>query len=275
MKIHTAALLCLSFVSVVYSEEEGGGFEITGMKCFSDQKTNKAEVGKDGFKFQASFGLGGKPGDELKDFTFPETQKKQYFEFQFGPGSEGKTVTVILRGERTTLGIGNKVVEVSGAIDKEGKLPAEWSLKRDWPVGFYKAYFTCEGKPVGSAGYVVKAVKERETPIEATGVKILSFKGDKPTEKTTLSPEDNDLIIKCATKGAHTSGAKVHMFIRSAGEDGKVVPKSEANVDDWPLEDTEIIYSYEMSKGLPVGSYEFVTEVNEKEITTHPFKVEG
>jgi hypothetical protein len=154
------------------------GFEITGLKCFSNKIINKAEINKDGFKFEAGFRVGTNlgPGSELDDFTFPEDQLKQYFEFQFGEGAAGKTITCNVKAMKTTMGASLKVVEVSGKTDSEGKLPAEWSLEKNWPVGLYKVFFTCDGQPVGTAGYLVKAVKDRESPIKATGVTPWSSK---------------------------------------------------------------------------------------------------
>ena len=258
-------------------EPAGPGFEVTSMKCFSDKIINKASVGVDGVKIEGGIRIGALegPGSELTDFTFPEDQKKQHFEFQFGPGSGGKTISVSLKAVRTTLGANIGILEVSGKTDKNGKLPAEWNLKKNWPVGLYKAFFTCDGASVGTAGYLVKAVKDRETPIEATGVTILSFKDGKSTEKTKLTTADNDLNFKCATKGANTKGADVRMLVRVKGdkEQERILKGSEVKIDSWPLEDTEMIYSLELPDKFPAGDYDMVIFVNEEQLIAHPFSV--
>jgi hypothetical protein len=280
---------CAAFVSFFLASSAWGqdpapkteapdpGFEIKSMKCFSDKIINKAEIGKTGIKVEGGFRIGtpAGPGSELNDFTFPEDQLKQFFEFQFGPGSAGKTIGVTVKAMRTTLGTNLPVVEVSGKTDATGKLPAEWSLKKNWPVGLYKVFFTCDGAPVGTAGYLVKAVQDRESPIKATGVSILSFKDGKSTEKTKLAPTDNDLIFKCATRGASTKGAEVRMFVGKREQEGKntIIKGSEVTVADWPLEDTEIIYSLELPDKFPKGNYDMVIFVNGKLLIEHPFSV--
>ena len=253
------------------------GFEIQSMKCFSDKVINKAAVGVDGIKVEGGIRIGTPegPGSKLTDFTFPEDQQKQYFEFQFGPGGGGKTITASLRAMRTTLGANLKIVEVTGKTSKDGKLPAEWNMKKNWPVGLYKVFFTCEGASVGTAGYLVKAVQDRESPIESTGVTIFSFKDGKSTEKTKLTTADNDLNFKCETKGANTKGATVRMLVRGTGdkEEERILKGSEVKVEDWPLEDTEIIYSLELPDKFPKGDYEMVIFVNDKVLTEHRFSV--
>lgn len=253
------------------------GFEIQSMKCFSDKIINKASVGVDGIKVEGGIRIGTPegPGSELTDFTFPEDQRKQYFEFQFGPGSGGKTITASLRAARTTLGANLKIVEISGKTSKDGKLPAEWNMKKNWPVGLYKVFFTCEGESVGTAGYLVKAVKDRESPIVATGVTIVSFKDGKGTEKTKLTTADNDLNFKCETKGASTKGANVRMLVRKKGdkEEERILKGSEVKLEDWPLEDTEIVYSLELPDKFPEGDYDMIIFVNEAQLIAHPFSV--
>lgn len=286
MKRSLFALLSLLLVSSSSGEEPAAqketaadpGFEIKSMKCFSDKIINKAEVGKTGFKVEGGIRIGtpSGPGSELADFTFPEDQLKQYFEFQFGPGSAGKTIGVKVKAMRTTLGNNLGVVDVSGKTDAAGKLPAEWSLKKNWPVGLYKVFFTCDGAPVGTAGYVVKAVKDRESPIQATGVTILSLKDGKSTEKTKLTSTDNDLVFKCATKGANTKGVAVRMFVGQRGakqEDNTIIKGSEITVEDWPLENTEILYSFELPDKFPKGDYDLVIYLDGKLLIEHPFSV--
>lgn len=254
-----------------------GGFKITGMKCFSDKIINSVDVGKDGFKIEAGFRIGtpSGPGSELKDFTFPEDQLKQYFTFEFGKAAAGKLINVEVKAMKTTMGVNLDVVSVSGKTDDDGDLPAEWNLKTPWPVGLYKVFFTCEDKPVGTAGYIVKATKDRKTPIKAKGVTILSMRNDKPVEKTQLTPEDNNLIFKCATEGANTKGCTVSMFIGTINEKGEKerMPDTEVTVEDWPLENTELLYTLELPKRFPPGEYHMVFLINDELLTAHPFKV--
>lgn len=253
------------------------GFEIKGMKCFSDKIINKAEIGKGGFKLEAGFKIGTDtgPGSELDDFTFPEDQLKQYFSFDFGSAGAKKTITASVRAIKTTLGANLPVISVSGDTDAEGKLPAEWSLKHNWPVGFYKVFFTCDDKSVGSAGYLVKATKDRTSPIKAEGVTILAYHDGKAVEKTNLKPEDSDLLFKCATKGANTKGVTVRMFIGFIDDKGEksILPDSEVTMEGWPLEDTEILYSFDMKKPFPEGDYFMVYLIDGEELVAHPFKV--
>jgi hypothetical protein len=253
------------------------GFEIKSMRCFSDSIINKAEIGKGGVKIEGGFSIGTRsgPGTELSDFTFPEDQQKHYFIFDFGPGGADKMITANLKAMRTTAGAGVNMIQVSGKTDKEGKLPAEWNLKKNWPVGLYKVFFTCEGQSVGTAGYLVKATKDREAPIKATGVTILSFKDGKPTEKAALTTSDNDLVFKCATTGGNTKGVAVRMFIGQIDDKGEktIVKNSEITVEDWPLEDTELVYSFELPGKFPAGKYHMVFYVNDEVITAHPFTV--
>ncbi|QIF02422.1 hypothetical protein [Roseimicrobium sp. ORNL1] len=277
--------LCFSFAVFAWSQDPSAkpkqpadpGFEIKGMRCFSDSIINKAEVGKSGFKVEigGSIGTRSGPGSELSDFTFPENQQKQYFIFDFGPQGAEKMITAKLKAMRTTAGAGLSIVEVSGKTDKEGKLPAEWNLKKNWPVGFFKVFFTCEGQPVGTAGYLVKATKDREAPIKATGVTILSFKDGKSTEKTGLTTSDNDLVFKCATTGGNTKGVPVRMFIGQIDDKGEksILKNSEITVEDWPLEDTELVYSFELPDKFPAGKYHMVIYANNEMLIAHPFTV--
>lgn len=255
----------------------GPGFQVTGMKCFSDKIINKLETGKGGFKLEAGFRVGTNlgPGSELEDFTFPEDQMKQFFTFEFGAAGAKKEITATVKAMKTTLGANLKVVSVSGTTDAEGKLPAEWSMKRNWPVGLYKVFFTCNDQPVGSAGYLVKAVKDRESPITSEGVTILSYRDGKAVPKTALTPDDNDLIIKCATKGANTKGADIRMFIGYIDDKGEklTLPDSEVTMEKWPLEDTELIYTFEMGKKMPVGKFFMVYLINGEELAVHPFTI--
>lgn len=256
---------------------EDAGFKITGMKCFSDKIINKVEAGKGGFKIEGGFKIGTNtgPGSELEDFTFPETQKKQYFTFDFGAAGAKKKIDVTTKAIKTTLGANQDVITVSGSTDGEGKLPAEWSLKTNWPVGLYKAFFSCEGKPVGTAGYLVKAEKDRVSPIKSKGVTILAVHGGKAETKTKLTPDDNNLIFKCATEGANTKGVKVTMFIGHIDEKGDKnrVPNSEVEIEDWPLEDTTITYTFELEKKFPTGTFYMIYLIDGEELAVHPFTV--
>ena len=257
----------------VAKEAAESAFEIKSMKCFGEKSAQKSGVGKGGIELETGNPDGA--GPELADFTFPEDQRKQHFEFQFGPGSEGKTITARVLSMRTTLGANLEVVEVSGKTDGKGRLPAAWNIKKNWPVGLYKVFFTCDGKPVGNAGYLVKAVKERKSPFEATGVTILSHKDGENTEKTELTTSDRDLTFKCSTTGANTGGVTVSMYVQRKKDAGgaTTVKGSEVKVEDWPLEDTEIIYSFEMPDKIPVGDYEMVVLIDDEVLTTHPFSV--
>lgn len=285
---HATLILCLLTASIFSQDKPAAekpaaekpadpGFEIKGLKCFSDKIINKAEVGASGFKVEAGFRVGTNlgPGSELSDFTFPENQLKQFFEFQFGEAAAGKTITATVKGMRTTFGAGIGVVEVSGKTDKNGNLPANWSLEKNWPVGLYKVFFTCDDQPVGSAGYLVKAVKDRESPIKATGVTIISYKDGKGTEKTTLTTADNDLIFKCATTGANTKGTTVRMLIGYEDDKGeKVIMKnSEVTMEDWPLEDTTLVYALELPEKFPAGDYNMVYFINDEPLIAHSFTV--
>jgi hypothetical protein len=278
-------ITCLGFAALAWSQDPsakpeqaaGPGFEIKSMRCFSDSIINKAEIGKGGVKIEGGLSIGtpSGPGTELSDFTFPENQQKQYFIFDFGPGGADKMITANLKALRTTAGAGLNMLQVSGNTDKEGKLPAEWNLKKNWPVGLYKVFFTCEGQSVGTAGYLVKATKDREAPIKATGVTILSFKDGKGTEKAGLTTSDNDLVFKCATTGGNTKGVSVRMFIGQIDDKGEktIVKDSEIAVEGWPLEDTELVYSFELPGKFPAGKYHMVYYVNDEMIIAHPFTV--
>lgn len=252
------------------------GFKVAGMKCFSDKIVNKAEVTKGGFKFEAGVKIGDTgPGSELADYTFPEDQRKQYFRFDFGEAGAKKTVAAKVVAAKTTLGMNLEVITVSGETSAEGELPAEWSLDKNWPVGFYKVFFSSDGKPAGTAGYLVKAKEERKKPLAAKSVTILSMREGAPVAVEALKPSDNDLVFKVATEGGDTAGMNVGMLLGYIDEEGKKqsVPNSEITVEEWPLEDTELIYTFEMENPMPVGKFFFVVQVDGADLVAHPFAV--
>ena len=256
--------------------DTGAGFKLTGMKCFSDRIINKAGVGKGGFKLEAGVQIGSTgPGSEITDYTFPEDQKKQYFHFDFGEAGAKKKITATVVAAKTTLGINLDVISVSGETDAAGKLPAEWSLKSNWPVGFYEVFFTSGGKPAGSAGYLVRATEDRKKPLVAKGVTILSMREGKAVAVEALKPSDNNLLFKVATEGADTAGADVVMFLGYIDDQEKkqAIPNSEVSVQKWPLENTELIYTFEMEKPFPAGSYFLVVQVGGVDLVAHPFTV--
>lgn len=257
------------------AEAEVEGFKLVGMKCYSDKIQNKIESGKGGFKIEGGFKLGGGKGSEISDFTFPEDQLKQYFDFQFGPGSGGKTIDVVLETVKSTAGVGLEVVSLSGKTDGEGKLPAEWNMKKNWPVGTYRASFSCEGKSVGTGTYLVKAVADRESPIKPKELKTYAVKEGERVEKTKLTPGDNSLVFSLATEGAATKGAKVNMFLGYMDDKGEkqVIPDAAVEIEDWPLEDTVLVYTFELPKELPEGKYFMVYLVNDEILLEHEFDV--
>lgn len=280
MKISALSLLLLASVSLSQAEEaKPVPFKLVGMKAYSDKIENKAEVGKDGVKIEGGVRVGNiaQRGSEIPDLTFPETQRKQYFDFTFSPGSAGKEVEVHVVGEKTSAGINRNVLSLSGKIDDKGTLPAEWSLKKNWPVGLYNVVFVYGGQVVGNGGYLVKATPERETPITAGDVTIYSVRDGKDVEVKELKPSDNNLIFSCATKGSYTKGATVRMWLEKVDDKGATqeIPTTVMQVEEWPLDDTDLVYTLELPGAMPVGSYNVVYAVNGKVLKKQPFLVKG
>lgn len=278
MRVHALCLALLASAFVCHAEEaKPVPFKLIGMKAYSDQIENKAEVSKDGFKIEGGVRVGSlaQRGSEISDLAFPETQRKQYFDFTFGPGSAGKEVDVHVVSERTSAGINREVLSLSGKIGAEGVLPAEWSLKKNWPAGLYKVVFTFDEQVVGSGGYLVKATLERDTPITAGDVTTYSLREGKEVEVTTLKPSDNNLVFSCATKGSFTKGATVRMWLEKVDESGaaKEISPTVTEVQDWPLDNTDLVYTLELPGAMPVGSFVVVYAVNGKVLKKQPFSV--
>jgi hypothetical protein len=278
MKVSLLPFLLLALALVSRAEEATPApFKLIGMKAYSDKIENKAEIGKDGVKIEGGVRVGNisQRGSEITDLTFPETQRKQYFDFTFGSGSAGREVKVNLVSKKTSAGLNRRVLSLAGKIDDKGTLPAEWSLENDWPVGLYNVVFVSDGQVVGSGGYLVKATPERETPVTAGEVTIYSVRDGKEVEMKDLKPSDNNLVFACATKGAFTAGATVRMWLERVDKDGgaQEIQPTVMEVKEWPLDDTNLVYKLELPGAMPVGTFNVVFAVNGKELKRQPFSV--
>lgn len=278
MRISIVSLVLLASAVLAQAEDaKPVPFKLIAMKAYSDKIENKAEVGKEGFKIEGGVRVGNisQRGPEIADLTFPETQRIQYFDFTFGPGSAGKDVEVHVVSEKTSAGINRSVLSLSGKINDKGSLPAEWSLTKDWPVGLYNVAFVSAGQGVGNGRYLVKATPERETPITAGDVTIYSVRGGKDVEVKELKPADNNLIFSCSTKGSFTKGATVRMWLEKVDENGasKEIAPTAMEVKEWPLDNTDLVYTLELPGATPVGNFAVVYAVNGKVLKTQPFSV--
>ncbi len=256
---------------------EPPAFKLKGMKLFSDKIINKAEATSGGFKIQGGIHIGDTgPGSELPGFEFPETQLKQYFTFQFGSAAAGKTLSMIVTGEKTTLGQEIQVISLSGKVGADGDLPASFSLKNNWPVGLYRVDFRLGDDSVGSAGYLVKATADRTAPIALKDLKIYTTEKNQGVERKSPKPGDHYLEFHTSTSGAKTAGAAVKFTLwalDSAGKPATQVLTTETK--DWPLENTTLIHSAELPKDWPVGKYRIDYEVDGKLAGSEPFEIKN
>ena len=289
MKITTLTLLALAPLCAVAQEakqetkpetkpEAKPPFKVVSMKCFSDKYINRAGISKEGLRIEGGFKIGNIEGrgSELDEFAFPETQRKHYLEFKFGAGGEKKKIHVTLVAKRTTAGLDQSFLEVEGVTSGDGTLDCEWSLKRDWPIGLYTAYFTHEGQAVGSGGYFVTPAKEhRESPIKADKVTILIDKDGKMQEQASLAPGGPEARFRMPTTGAKTKGAHVKMELAHLTDKGakEAIPGSEVDIPSWPLEDTTLIYTLSLPATFPEGKYQVVVHVDEALLVAHDFEV--
>jgi hypothetical protein len=280
MKIIRTALMVLAPLCAAAQEKEEAKppFKVVSMKCFSDRFINRAGISKEGFRIEGGFKVGNVEGrgSELDEFAFPETQKKHYLEFKFGPGSERKKIKVNLVAKRTTAGLNESFLELEGTTDSDGNLECEWSLKRNWPIGLYTAYFSHEGQSVGSGGYFVTPEKEhRESPIKAGKVTILIEKDGKTEECAGLVPGGPEARFRIPTTGAKTKGAHVNMELARITDKGEkeAIQGSEVDIPSWPLEDTVLIYTLSLPASFPEGKYQVVVHVDEALLVAHDFEV--
>lgn len=280
MRLILAIVLVLAPLCAAGQEKEEAKpppFKVVSMKCFSDKHINRAGVSKEGFRIEGGFKIGNVEGrgSELDEFAFPETQKKHYLDFKFGPGGERKKVKVNLVAKRTTAGLNQSFLELEGTTDGEGNLECEWSLKRNWPIGLYTAYFTHEGQSVGSGGYFVTPEKEhRESPIKADKVTIVIEKDGKTEECAGLVPGGPEARFRIPTTGAKTKGAHVVMKLdRVTGNEKETISGSEVDIESWPLEDTVLIYTLSLPASFPEGKYRVVVHVDEALLVAHDFEV--
>lgn len=219
-------------------------------------------------------GVSGKP---FPTTEFVETQQRLLFAIQFDPAVAGTSVDVAIVNVRSTASGQEQVIfAASDRIGKDGRLPVELKLPRNWPVGNYDVRLGVNERLIGSLPFTIRPTAPRNTAIKAASdIAILTVEApDKQTVVASPKPGNRQLIFVVDTTGSNTGGATVTWTLTALSTlAGNNLVVGTNSTDNWPLENTRLAFDVNMPRDWPTGTYRAEVKVNGQLLTTLHFEI--